>query len=419
MERIKLIKNQLSSSSSSNKKEMEKGYIKSAYDFLEFDEFLTKDERVYRKKLREYLEKNVIPKMPNYLEKQEFPLDIAKDLIKHFPGILGLTNKGYGSAGYSQWLGTAVGMELARADMSLTIFLCVHGGEVVMKSLYLLGSEEQKSYFIPKLMSLEMIGAFCLTEPDYGSDAYSIETSASEDSEGNYIINGHKKWIGQGHVADVYIVWARNEKSGDIEGFIVERTRPGITAKRIEGKIPVRSVQNGEIKFENVKIPRTNKLEKANNFTSSVSKVFLGSRIGCGWSAVGICIGVYDKVIEYCSNRKQFGKPLTSFQLVQEKICRIMGNIQAMMFLCKRITELHMEGKANMGKAGLCKAYCTSKGRETVALGRELLGANGILYENYVMKAFIDMEALHTAEGTYDINILLAGKDITGVQAFI
>lgn len=285
----------------------------------------------------------------------------------------------------------------------------------------MLGSEEQKKKYLPKLNTLEYYGAFCLTEPEYGSNAYGIETSAREhvDDKDSVIINGTKRWIGQATMADIYIVWARNEKSQEIEGYIVEKTRPGVSSKKIEGKLAFRAVQNGEIYFNNVKIPKSNKLEKANNFASSVAQVFLGSRIGIGFAVAALCIGAYDKVIEYLSNRNQFGKPLTSFQLVQEKLAKIMANTQAILFLTKRISDLHQEGKATMGMAGLSKAWCTSRGRETLALARELLGGNGILNENYVMRALCDMEALHTVEGTYEMNVLMAGKELTGQMAII
>jgi acyl-CoA oxidase len=416
MERINLIKNQLTSS---HKVQIQQKYISSAYDYLDFDQFLNVEERNYRKNLRNYLEQHVSKELPIYIEKEEFPKELIKNLINEFPGILASTIKGYSSANFSNSLAIAVSLEISRIDMSLLTFFAVHGGEVVMRTIYELGSEEQKNYYLPKLNKLELIGAFCLTEPDYGSDAYNIKTTAVEDSEGNFIINGRKRWIGQGTIADIYVVWAFNSKSKEIEGFLVEKERTGIITKKIEGKLGFRSVQNADIIFNHVKIPKKNKLEKANNFGSSVSKIFLSSRIGCAWGVVGLCIGVYDRVIKYSNERIQFGKSLTSFQLVQEKLTKIMADIQAMMYLTKRISDLHQMGKATMGMAAMCKSWCTSKGRETISLGRELLGGNGILNENFVMRALGDIEALHTVEGTYDINILLAGKELTGKLALV
>jgi alkylation response protein AidB-like acyl-CoA dehydrogenase len=416
MERIKLIRNNLTFSQLKNKTET---YVSSAYDYLNLDQFLTDKEVSYRKNLRKYLETEISPKISQFIEKEEFPLDLIKNLINKFPGILASTIQGYKSANFSQSLATAVSIEIARIDMSLFSFAAIHGGEVAMRTIYELGSEKQKEYYLPKLNTLEFIGAFCLTEPENGSDAYNIKTTAIQDSEGNYVINGKKRWIGQGTIADIFIVWANNPKTKEIEGFIVEKERIGISCKKIEGKLALRCLQNADLIFDNVKIPMENKLEKANSFSNSVSKVFLSSRIGCAWGVIGLCIGAYDVAIKYVIERKQFGKSLSSFQLVQEKLTKIMGNIQAMTFLARRISEYYEKGDATMGMAGLCKSWCTSRGRETIALAREILGGNGILNENYVMRALGDIEALHTGEGTYDINILLAGRELTGKLALV
>jgi alkylation response protein AidB-like acyl-CoA dehydrogenase len=421
MLRINLLRNQLCPNLLNQTKGTSNAthkYISSAYDYLDFDQFLTKEEIEYRKRLRTFLENEVSPKIPYYYEKQEFPLDLFKLMISKFPGILGSAHQGYGSAGFSHNLALAVNLELSRIDLSFFGFVLVHGWGVVMKSIYNLGSEEQKQKYIPKLNNLELLGSFCLTEPEYGSDAYSIQTTATEDGD-SYVIKGTKRWIGQGTIADLYIVWAKNLKTNQIEGYFVENFRKGITAKRIEGKLAMRITQNAEITFDNVRVPKENKLDKSKDFVSTVSKVFLDSRIAMAWACVGVSIGCYDKVIKYLNDRKQFGKKLTSFQLIQEKLGKIMGNIQASMWFCKRTSDMLEKKKATMGMAGMCKAWCTSRARETAGLAREIMGANGILLENYVIKAMADVEGLHTAEGTYEINMLLAGKELTGENALI
>jgi alkylation response protein AidB-like acyl-CoA dehydrogenase len=407
MKRLNLIKNQL---------RQKIKYVESAYDYLNFDDYLTTIEKEYRLKLRSYLEKEVKNQIIEYVDKTEFPYEIVRKLVKEFPEIVAPNLKEFG--GLSFHLCIAVAMEIARIDMSLGAFLMVHGGEVVMKTIYLLGSKEQKEYYLPKLYRLELLGAFCLTEPEYGSDAYSIQTSALEDSDGNIIINGVKKWIGQGPIADLYIVWARNQKTNEIQGYLVEKFRKGLSSEKMKGKLGFRAVQNGQVYFDNVKIPKSNKLEKANDF-SGISNVFLGSRIGVGFAVAGICIGAYDYAIKYLSEKNQFGKSLTSFQLVQDKLSRIMGNIQAVLFFTKRVSELNMQGRASIGMAGMLKSWCTNKGRETIALARELLGGDGILYENYIIKAMSDLEGLHTAEGTSEINTLVHGRELTGKLAIV
>jgi alkylation response protein AidB-like acyl-CoA dehydrogenase len=388
----------------------------SAYDYLSFDDFLTKEEREFRDRYRKFLNEKVVPEMPKYLDKQEFPEALIKDYIKTFPGILGLSHKGYGSINTSPWLSYVLIMEMAKVDMSFATFCLVHGSGVVMETLYQLGNEEQKAKYLPKLMSLEMIGSFCLTEPDIGSDAYNITTTAEEDGD-YFIINGTKRWIGNADRAGLFIVWAKDKQNKQINGYLVDREL-GVQTQTIKTKGSVRSVQNCEVYLRNVRVHKSMKLD-TKNFKDSISKVFLASRIGLSWAVVGVCMGVYDKSLDYLTNRKQFGKPLASFQMVQEKLFKIISNTQACLFLCKRMTELYLSNKATIGKAGLLKAFCTSKGRKCVSLARELLGANGILFENYVMKAFVDMEATHTYEGTYDINVLIAGKELTGKQALI
>ncbi len=294
----------------------------------------------------------------------------------------------------------------------------IHGGKLNMNVINLFGSEAQKDFYLPKMTSGEIISSFCLTEPDYGSDAASIATRVTEFNEDFLLLNGQKRWVGNASVAGLLIVWARSSQTNQIEGFLVDANLPGITIKKMQTKLSLRSVPNCDINFENVKIPKSSRLPKAGNFQESVSKALLFSRLGVSWGAVGMSIGVYDFAVKYCSERSQFGKKLVGFQLTQEKLARIMGNIQAMMFYCKRISELYIQGKATGGNVGMLKAWITKKGRENVSIGRELLGGNGILLENVIMKHFLDMEVLFTYEGTYDINMLVAGKEITGVNAF-
>lgn len=423
MERINIIKNQLNCTKTSKdqnkktKKNKEKNIVKSAYDYLNFDQFLTSEEREYRLRLRSYLEIEVKKQIIPFNEKTDFPYEIVRNLVEKFPGVISPTMRDYGGEGLSPNLAAAICMELARIDMSLTAF-CTVQGEVVMKSILLLGNETQKKNLLPKLNSCKYFGAFCLTEPNNGSNAYGIETSATEDSQGNFIINGTKRWIGQGSMADIYVVWARNQSTNEVQGFIVEKTREGVSSKKIENKLAFRSVHNAEVYFNNVKIPKSNKLEKANNFTA-ISDVFLGSRLGIGFAAAGLCIGAYDILIEYLSKRTQFGKTLTSFQLVQEKLARIMADTQAILFLTKRVSDLNCQGKTTMGMAAMCKSWTTSKARDTLRIARELMGGNGILNENYIMRALSDLEGLYTAEGTYEINSLMTGKELTGKLALV
>lgn len=411
MERLNLLRKQLSSKTLNNE------IINSSLEYFNFDQFLTKEETNYRKKLREYLEREVTPIIPSYYEKAEFPLDVIKKLVANFPGILGLTLKGNGSIGMSFNLAMAVTIELARCDVGLCTFCFVTGGELIMRTINDLGNEEQRQAYLPKINKGELIASFCLTEAEYGSDATSIKTNVREEN-GELVLNGSKRWIGNADYADLLIVWARNSKNNQIEGYLVDAKLPGISVKLMTGKMSTRSVHNSDIKFDNVRIPLSCKLEKATNFQTGVNKMFLGSRLGMTWNCIGACVGAYDRVVEYCSKRIQFGKPITSFQLIQEKLARIMGNIQAMIYLSKRATDLYAQNELSIGKVGLAKAWSTARARETLAIAREIMGGNGILIDNWVMKTLLDLESVHTYEGTYEMNMLICARELTGISAF-
>jgi alkylation response protein AidB-like acyl-CoA dehydrogenase len=429
MKRIALLKNQLSNNNIDTKSTPSKNtqtqpqiqkpikYKASAYDYLDFDQFLNKDERKYRLSLREFLKTEIESQINSFIEKKEFPRILIQKILAKFPGIMGFSLKGYGSAGYSLWLTWAVLMELSRCDLSLATFFLVNGGELIMKAIYQLGSEDQRKKYLPPMNTLESIGSFCLTEPDYGSDASNLSTYVKEEGE-FYILNGKKRWIGNGSIAQVYVVFARNVANKKVQGFILESNTPGIEVTEIQGKLSTRGVINCEISFKDVKIPKINKLEKANDFHSGTAKMLFGSRIDVAWLCAGACIGAYDRVINYCSNRIQFGKYLTSFQLVQEKIAKIMANTQAVIAFCKRISDLYIQGELSIGQVGSLKAWCTYTTRDTLAIARELLGGNGILIDNWVMKTMLDVESLHTYEGTADINYLVSAKELTGISAF-
>lgn len=389
-------------------------YVESCLEWCGFDEYLTKDEVKHRLQIREAMEKEVIPVMDKYLHATEFPFELVGVLKKL--KINGTANKGHGAPEMSPMMMAAVFVELFRADASLATFFLVHNC-LGMDALFLTASEEQLAKWIPPALEFEKILCFGLTEKDFGSDATSLSTYV-EKTEGGYILNGNKRWIGNASHADYVICWAQGAAKKGIEGFVVDLKSKGVTVEKIEGKYSLRSTQNCNIYFNNVFVPEENRLEKTQDFATGAGKVLKHSRVNVSWAAIGIAVGAYDHCIKYISNRKQFGKTISSFQLSQEKIARMMGNIQGMIHFAARVTQRYYDGKATMGQITLCKAWCTLRGREVVALARELCGGNGIILENGVMKAFIDMEAIHTYEGTYEINSLVAGRELTGVSAF-
>lgn len=285
-----------------------------------------------------------------------------------------------------------------------------------MYTIETLGSEEQKQKWLPQLRDIKKIGGWGLTEVLTGSNAAQIDTTAKK-VPGGWIINGNKRWIGNGN-RDLIVCWAQNEETKKVNAFIVEMDRKGVKSEVIQHKLALRIVQNCEISFDNVFIPDENRLPKAEDFGKSTGQILLHSRLFVAWIAAGIAMGVYDSVIKYATQRKQFGVPIGSFQLQQEKLFRVMQNTQMILLCCQRLSQLHDQGKMTMGMVAGGKAWCSERLREVARLGREIMGGNGIIHDNYAMKALADAEAVYTYEGTYDMNALVVGRELTGVSAF-
>ncbi|MET3773816.1 glutaryl-CoA dehydrogenase [Arthrobacter nitrophenolicus] len=280
-----------------------------------------------------------------------------------------------------------------------------------------LGSEEQKSRWLPGLTGFTELGAFALTEPGHGSDiSRGLETSARLEG-GEWVLNGAKRWIGAGTIADFALVWARDQADQEIKGFIVETGRPGFTATRIANKIGLRIMQNADITLEDVRIPAGNLLPGAARF-ASVQGLLRDSRAWVGWQAAGIQFAAFDVARGYVLERHQFGRPLAGFQLVQQQLADILGNASASLALMVQLARLQEEGRLEMAQAAMAKATTTRLARATVAMGRSLLGGNGISGDYGMAKLFGDAEILYTYEGSYEINSLLVGRAVTGISAF-
>ncbi|XVE62056.1 hypothetical protein DITRI_Ditri06bG0088400 [Diplodiscus trichospermus] len=385
----------------------------SVSDYYQFDDLLTPEEQAIRMKVRECMEKEVAPVMTEYWEKAEFPFQLIPKLGAL--RIAGGTIKGYGCPGLSLTVSAIATAEIARVDASFSTFILVHSS-LAMLTIALCGSEEQKQKYLPSLAQLKTIACWALTEPEYGSDASSLKTIATK-VEGGWILEGQKRWIGNSTFADVLVIFARNASTNQINGFIVKKDSPGLTATKIPNKIALRIVQNGDILLKKVFVPDEDRLPGINSFQDT-SKVLAISRVIVAWQPIGISMGVYDMCLRYLKERKQFGAPLAAFQINQQKLTRMLGNVQAMTLVGWRLCKLYENGKMTPGHASLGKSWITLKARETVALGRELLGGNGILADFLVAKAFCDLEPIYTFEGTYDINSLVTGREITGFASF-
>jgi glutaryl-CoA dehydrogenase len=384
----------------------------SVTDYYLIDELLTPEEREIRDRVRRFCDAEVLPVINGYWERAEFPFELLPKLAAL--GVFGGDIEGHGCPGMSAVAAGLVSMELARGDGSIATFYAVQSG-LVMTSIALLGSEEQRARWLPPLARLETIGAFGLTEPDHGSDVVSLETRARSAGDG-YVLDGRKRWIGNGTIADVILVWARDD-DGEVGGFLVEKGAPGLSTSTIGGKASERAIWQADVTLEGVRVPAGNRLAGSRTFRDTI-RVLTRTRYGVAWEALGHAVAAYEAALAYSLGRSQFGKPLAGFQLVQDKLARMLAEITAMQLLCLRVSQLAAGGKLTPGMAALAKMNNASKARQVIADARDLMGGNGILLEHHVARHQADIEAVYTYEGTDHIQSLIVGRDITGVQAF-
>jgi glutaryl-CoA dehydrogenase len=382
-------------------------------DYFRIGDQLTGEERDYLRRIREFVDDEVLPVIGGFWERAEFPWPLVEKLSKL--GIVGDGIEGYGCPPMGPISSGLVHMELNRGDGSLGTFVGVQAG-LAMQSIAMLGSEEQKQRWLPAMAQLDKLGAFALTEPLHGSDSVALETSARRDGD-EWIINGVKKWIGNGTLADVIVVWARDVADRQVKGFLVEKGAPGYDARRIDGKGSLRSVWQAEIALTDVRVPQENRLPGANSFKDT-ARVLAGTRNTVAWAALGHATAAYEVAVAYCAQRRQFGKPLVSFQIVQEKLVKMLAEICSMQLYCLRLGRLIEEGRFSDTIAAIAKMNNTRKARHVILEARDLLGGNGILLDFHVIRHMADIEAIHTYEGTETIQTLIVGRDITGVGAF-
>jgi glutaryl-CoA dehydrogenase len=383
-------------------------------DFFSVREQFTEEQWSHFITVRRFVDDEVVPVAGAYWERAE----ICWPLVRRLPelGIVGEEITGYGCAGMSPLACGLVTMELHRGDGSLGVVLGVHAG-LAMQSIAMCGSEEQKARWLPDLAAMTKLGAFALTEPDHGSDSVALETSATPDGHGGWVLTGRKRWIGLGTVADLIVVWARNTEDGQVNGFVVEKGSPGYQATVIEGKVSLRAVWQADITLDHVRVPAENRLTGARSFRDT-SRVLATTRATCAWAALGHATSAYDTALRYALERRQFGKPLASFQIVQERLVSMLADLTAMQLYCLQIGRLAEAGRLTPTVAGLAKRHNTSKARAIAAEARDLLGGNGILLNYQVMRHMVDLEAIHTFEGTETMQTLIVGREITGIGAF-
>jgi glutaryl-CoA dehydrogenase len=362
---------------------------------------------------RRFVDQEVLPVINDYWERAELPWRLITRLAEL--GLVGEEIEGYGCPGMTALASGLVNMELHRGDGSLGTFLGVQSG-LAMKAIAMLGSEEQKERWLAPMARLERIGAFALTEPNHGSDSVSLETTARRDGDG-FVLDGVKRWIGNATIAAVVVVWARCEDDGQVKGFLVETPTPGYEATVIESKGAARSIWQADIRLDGVRVPAENRLPGARSFKDA-ARVLTATRSSIAWAALGHAVAAYDAALTYTRQRTQFGRPLCSFQIVQDRLVKMLAEVTAMQLYCMQLARLASAGRLSDTMAGLAKMNNTRKARQVIAEARDLLGGNGILLENHVIRHLTDIEVLHTYEGTETMQTLIVGRDITGVGAF-
>jgi glutaryl-CoA dehydrogenase len=384
-------------------------------DFYHINAILSEEDQDLLYRARAFMLDEVAPIINRYWTREEFPHQIIPGLAAL--NIAGLSYHGYGCPGKSTLLDGMVAREMARVDSSIATFMGVHSG-LAMGSIYLCGSEEQKQQWLPSMRRFEKIGAFGLTEPEVGSGASGgLMTTARREGD-TWVLNGQKKWIGNATFSDVTVIWARNVEDNQVKGFLVEKDTPGFRPEKMKDKIALRVVQNALITLEDCRVPEVNRLQRANSFKDTAA-VLRMTRAGVAWEAVGCSRGAYELALKYAQERQQFGRPIGRFQLVQDLLVRMLGNITASECMVMRLSQMQDAGIMSDEHASLAKAFCTVRMRETVGYARELLAGNGILLDHHVGRFVADAEAIYSYEGTREMNSLIVGRAITGFSAFV
>lgn len=377
-------------------------------DLLDLARHLDEGERRRLQALEDFAQRRIRPESIEPWNREQLPRRLLADL-----GRLGLGEISVdGSSALFQGLAHA---SLARADLSLSTLVGIHN-ELLVGLIDSLGSPQQRTAWLPGLRRLETLGAFCLTEPDHGSDiARGLATTASL-QDGQWHLQGKKRWIGMGAVADLALVWARDTADDQIKGFLVPTDVPGYRAEGIRQKTGLRIMQNAEVDLD-LRVPDSALLAGATSF-SAVHAALRDSRAWVGWQAVGAQQALFDIARSYAAERDQFGRPIGSFQLVQSALAQVAGNMGVSTAFMGEVTRLQAEDRLTMLRASLAKSTLTRLARESASLAREVLGGNGILSSHEIAKVAADIEAVHAYEGSYGINLLIAGREITGISAF-
>ncbi|MFQ5696291.1 MAG: acyl-CoA dehydrogenase family protein [Terriglobia bacterium] len=382
-------------------------------DFLDLDSQLSEEERVVRSSVRQWVEEKVKPIIEKHAQAGTFPTELIPQIGEL--GYLGANLKGYGCAGLSAVEYGLIMQELERGDSGLRSFVSVQGA-LVMWPIYAYGSEAQKEKWLPRLQKGEAIGCFGLTEPGFGSNPGGMLTRARKDGDG-YRLNGEKLWITNGSIADVSLVWAKDDE-GEIGGFLVEKGTKGFKAWDVHDKYSLRASVTSGLALGDCRIPSCNRMPQAKGLRAALG-CLTQARYGIGWGALGAAMECYETAVDYAKERKQFaGKPIASHQLVQEKLVWMLSEITKGQLLALQVGRLKDRGKANFAHISLLKKNNVGVALECARRARDVLGANGITGDYPVFRHMVNLESVYTYEGTNDIHTLILGHHITGIPAY-
>jgi glutaryl-CoA dehydrogenase len=382
-----------------------------ATDFYDIDGLLTDEERMARDSVRAFVDERLMPGIAKHYEDGTFPTE----LIPAFGelGVLGANLQGYGCAGMGDVAYGLVMQELERCDSGIRSFCSVQGA-LVMYPLYAFGTEAQKDTWLPRLASGEAVGCFGLTEPDYGSNPSGMITRAERTSSG-FLLNGTKRWITNGNLADVAIVWAKLD--GVIRGFVVDTKTPGFTAQKIERKFSLRASVTSELILEDVEVPETALLPGVQGLKGPLS-CLTQARYGIAWGAVGAAMACFESTVDYAKNRKQFSRPIAGYQLVQAKFADMLTEITKAQLVVWRLGRLKEQKKMRPAQVSLAKRNNVAIALDTARKCRDILGGNGITYDYPIARHLLNLETVSTYEGTHDIHTLVLGQEVTGLAAY-
>jgi glutaryl-CoA dehydrogenase len=382
-----------------------------ALDFYAIDELFTHEERMIRDTVRELVTARVMPTIGKHWSAGTFP----HELVPQFGelGLLGPSLTGYGCAGISPTAYGLICQELERGDSGIRSFCSVQGS-LVMYPIWAFGSEDQKQKYLPDMAAGRAIGCFGLTEPDFGSNPSGMLTTAKPTS-GGYVLNGTKRWITNGSVAKVALVWAKLE--GKVRGFLVPTNTPGFTARDIHGKWSLRASVTSELIMEDVVVGEDALLPNVSGLRGPLS-CLSQARFGICYGAVGAAMACYDEALSYAKDRVQFSRPIAGYQLVQQKLVQMVSRITQSQLLCWRLGRLKESGTITAAQISLAKRDCVAMARECARDARDILGANGVTDEYQCGRHMLNLESVYTYEGTHDIHTLVVGQEVTGLAAF-